>query len=355
MNICLKSSQCLLFALLLIYFVILLKFLYGVQTHDIDQNLLKFQPTPTPLLHLQDAKTLSYYQNYRISHSDLFRIISQYQINNEFTCSGPVDVVICAHSNPVHKTLRNAVRQTWGSPTYWPGYRVKTLFFVGLVSSNSSLQAAIERENDFFNDIIQGVFEDSYRNLTFKALTLLQWVKTFCAQATYLLKVDDDMAVNIFSLSSLLLRNTKTRLRERELACATFENITVKRKGKWSATFEECPLTVYPRYCSGSLVLMRTSVASLLLDAVRLEKFFWVDDIYVTGMLAKVANITHRSLNHGAIFNENYIVVRLSSENWRNYYFGTTKNADIIITSWNQMVEQLDFSELKALKMNSAR
>ena len=320
--------------------------LYYVQTsRDIDQNLFKFQLLPTPL-HPQDTASLAYYQNYRISHADLFRIISQYKMNNEFTCSGPVDVIICIHSNPVHETLRKAVRQTWGSPKYWSGYRVKTLFFVGLVSSNSPLQVAIERENDFFNDIIQGVFEDSYRNLTFKALTLLQWVTTFCAQATYLLKVDDDMTVNIFSLSSLLLRNTTTRLRERELACATMDNITVKRRGKWSVTLEECPLTVYPRYCTGWLVLMRTSLVPHLLDAVRQEKFFWVDDIYVTGILAKVANVTHRSLNHGTIFNETNIVAKLNSKKWRNYYFGTTKNADIIITSWNGMIEQLHFSEL---------
>ena len=47
---------------------------------------------------------------------------------------------------------------------------------------------------------IQVDFEDSYRNLTAKAMSALAWIGRYCNQTRYVLKTDDDAYVNMRAL-----------------------------------------------------------------------------------------------------------------------------------------------------------
>lgn len=47
-------------------------------------------------------------------------------------------------------------------------------------------------------------FIDSYYNLTLKSIVLLKWVKLNCFTARYIMKVDDDVYLNVDNLFTLL-------------------------------------------------------------------------------------------------------------------------------------------------------
>lgn len=60
------------------------------------------------------------------------------------------------------------------------------------------------------NDIIVEKFYDTYNNLTLKSVMLLKWVINNCVNLTYLMKVDDDMFVNIPALLKSLKQRPKS-------------------------------------------------------------------------------------------------------------------------------------------------
>jgi hypothetical protein len=62
---------------------------------------------------------------------------------------------------------------------------------------NQSVQTALAKEVELYQDFIIGSFEDTYRKLTLKTLHILDWASTYCTKAQYLLKTDDDMFLNI--------------------------------------------------------------------------------------------------------------------------------------------------------------
>jgi hypothetical protein len=61
-------------------------------------------------------------------------------------------------------------------------------------------QAALEFEAEQYHDIVQEDFQDTYHNLTYKGIAGLKWISYFCPHARFILKTDDDIFVNTFTL-----------------------------------------------------------------------------------------------------------------------------------------------------------
>ena len=61
----------------------------------------------------------------------------------------------------------------------------------------------VKEERDKYNDIVQGNFHDSYRNLTYKNMFGLLWVSNFCEQAEFVIKTDDDMYVDLYEVFTI--------------------------------------------------------------------------------------------------------------------------------------------------------
>ena len=74
--------------------------------------------------------------------------------------------------------------------------------------------------------------------------------------------------------------------------------LPVLREGKWAASFSDIPenITTYPTYCSGWLYITTPATAARLAEKAQNVKFFWIDDVWVTGYLAQDLNITHLDL-----------------------------------------------------------
>ena len=48
---------------------------------------------------------------------------------------------------------------------------------------------------------MQGHFIDNYFNLTLKTISMMKWISDYCYKVKYVLKVDDDMFVNMQNLT----------------------------------------------------------------------------------------------------------------------------------------------------------
>jgi len=60
---------------------------------------------------------------------------------------------------------------------------VRLAFIFGRLSSVRGAEEALNVESGRYGDIVQGNFVDSYRNLTLKSLTDLDWVVDHCPAA----------------------------------------------------------------------------------------------------------------------------------------------------------------------------
>jgi len=71
----------------------------------------------------------------------------------------------------------------------------------------------------------------------------------------------------------------------------------VYRNGKWKLSKEEFPFSHYPPYESGSAYVITGDLTRDLLETSEYVPPIFIDDVYVTGILGKVLNVTHA--HHG--------------------------------------------------------
>lgn len=207
-----------------------------------------------------------------------------FKLPNSCNSSKPLWVGMVS-SAPQNFYNREKIRTTWGNSQ-------QVVFLLGL--ANSTLQPLIEQEAREYGDIVQGSFIDSYRNLTYKHVMGLLWATKNCPGARYLLKLDDDVFVNTPYLNSYLPSLPEQRL----IFCPVVAGSLVKRsyRSKWRVTPEEYSARWYPPYCTGWVIVYSPDVASALYTQAQKESYFWIDDVHITGTIAKKLNITHTAL-----------------------------------------------------------
>ncbi|CAM4758700.1 unnamed protein product [Rotaria magnacalcarata] len=157
---------------------------------------------------------------------------------------------------------------------------------------------AVKFENDLYQDIVQEDFLDSYRNLTHKAVMALKWISTYCSQASYILKTDDDMIVNTFMLlKHLKFRDSYQMKQNNSIFCRVYESMDVFRDKniKWYLSEKEYPPKKFPPFCSGS---EKSSfiIHSLQQDSIREAAIFMANEI--TPFLALPIELIYLLLNH---------------------------------------------------------
>lgn len=116
---------------------------------------------------------------------------------------------IAVISAPNNFERRAMVRQTWPnhlknqSNIYNQLDVVGFGFIVGLTRDRAVQQNVME-ESDNYGDILQINTMDKYVNLSMKVAGLMNWVENYCPGVDYVLKVDDDVYVNVHNLATIL-------------------------------------------------------------------------------------------------------------------------------------------------------
>lgn len=107
---------------------------------------------------------------------------------------------------------RESIRQTWlqqfhriqtenGLPINLSGYG-----FIAGQTKDENLQIRIEEESKIYGDILQVGIIDNYYNLTLKVVGLVNWLNNHCSDVDFVLKVDDDIFVNVRNLGAVLIK-----------------------------------------------------------------------------------------------------------------------------------------------------
>ncbi|KAL3982761.1 Galactosyltransferase family protein [Acanthocheilonema viteae] len=157
---------------------------------------------------------------------------------------------------------------------------------------DNKVQKQLVEESRRERDLIQQNFRDSYKNLTWKALMWLRFMDEYCPNIQYIIKLDDDVVGNILQTLHFLNVHFKTVSlleSEKQIFCRVIYHRQVSRekKDKWYVTEDELPSKYYSNYCVGMAIIFTGDLSSLLLRAAIQERYFWIDDYFITGILAK--------------------------------------------------------------------
>lgn len=239
------------------------------------------------------------FQRWRLTKSEYpLSLTVPFLIKNEQICDGDVTLLIIVHTAIFHFERRSQLRMTIANTKlFMHRYKLKIAFLLGTTEDKTGAML-VEQENRVYGDIVQGDFLDTYRNLTNKGVMGFRWVTKFCSHAQMVLKIDDDIFVNIFKIIGYYFPMHKRR--KNLIMCNTiFPGRIMRRHSRWTVNTDEFRGRMfYPKYCSGFAVLMGTDTIRAFYQAAHITPSFWVDDVYLFGLLPNMAKISHRALNH---------------------------------------------------------
>ena len=268
-----------------------------------------------------------------------------YTINTPHICDkSDIFLIIYIHTAPSHYKRRMVIRETWGNPKFYSDLHVRLVFVMGqgVNETSSGSQDGLMFESEQYHDIVQENFQDSYRNLTYKGIAALKWISTYCSHAKYVLKSDDDIFVNMFTLLRHLRSIDKVGGTNSHgfIMCLVWHRMKVMRTGKWKVDVKEWKDDYYPVYCSGSAFVMSMDVALRLHEVSYHVPFFWVDDFYVTGLLPlKASNITHKQFMSTYVLDGRKLEEKFTGPQWFTYIFSHVHNLNMIQSVWSRLLQ----------------
>lgn len=222
-------------------------------------------------------------EEYRLMSPETYRYI----LNQPAVCHHREPfLVFMVPVSPLQAEARKAIRDTWGAP----GQDTLTLFYVGLPEGGqgSSTQRELEEESRKHADIIQMDFQDSYQNLTIKTMMMMNWLAAHCPNATFVMKVDADIFVNVFYLMGRL----QSSPRQNFITGSVIWDGKPRRDvhSKWHVSEELYPEDRFPPYVSGAGYVFSADLAARISWASRFVRMIPLEDVYV-GLCLRVLGV----------------------------------------------------------------
>ncbi|XP_069830756.1 beta-1,3-galactosyltransferase 2-like [Dendropsophus ebraccatus] len=177
---------------------------------------------------------------------------------------------------------RHTIRETWGNESLYD-VDVVRIFLVGLpVHIPDRTQQLLEKESVLFGDIIQQDFMDTYYNLTLKTLMAMEWVTKFCPSASYVMKIDSDMFLNVDYLVHKVLHPNKP-VHQNYFTGHILGRSLPRRdpSSKWYVPKEVYPDDKYPPYCAGPGYLFSTDMAKKIYDVAQEIRVIPMEDVFM--------------------------------------------------------------------------
>lgn len=236
---------------------------------------------------------------YRVRQTKVNPYLYDLILSPRSLCDQDTFMIILIHSHHPNTERRTAIRNTWGSVTQngsWPNMaetiseKIKLVFVFG-THKDVGLNDLIREEWQKFDDVAQGNFMDSYQNMTLKSLLGLKLVSQQCTAAKYLFKNDDDMFINVPYLVDVLRNRTTTM--HRAIMGPLNVGSKVYRNGKWKLSRTDFPFQFYPPYESGAAYLITCDIVRELYETSEYVPSIFIDDVYITGILGRILNVTH--------------------------------------------------------------
>ncbi|XP_070547541.1 uncharacterized protein [Ptychodera flava] len=190
-----------------------------------------------------------------------------------------VFLLLITPSSATKQKEREVIRNTRGKRSEFLGKKIVQIFLIGRTTS-SSTDRQIMNENNRYKDIVVVDIMDNYKNLTLKTVMLLKWATFYCPNARYVMKVDDDVFINLHNLVSILVAAPRSR---HVVAYVHKDSKPLRdpKYKKWYVTYDEWPYDTYPPYPNGPGYVMSYDVARDVFLSAHRMKFFRFEDVYV--------------------------------------------------------------------------
>jgi len=233
--------------------------------------------------------SLQYVVTSRSSGSDVTCCRFNYlqKVYDVCTDSGQLLAVIVVCSAVENSARRHAIRASWASPDHLRTLGLRVVYVLGRAEGRDE-DVSVEARR--YGDIVQADFVDSYSNLSVKSLAALHWAAEFAACAKFVVKTDDDTFINTHLLSRDL---SGTAHRRFVMGHVIARAQPVRTPGaKWFTPISVYAADTYPTYASGAAyVISGDGIQPVLRAAAARGRVFWIEDVYVTGMLARAAEL----------------------------------------------------------------
>lgn len=266
----------------------------------------------------------------------------------------PVFLFVYVHTSPSNFMRRISIRETWANRALFRDMRL--VFMMGKTLETKTNEM-LKLESNVYNDIVQEDFHDSYKNLTYKGIMAMKWISEYCNHTQYILKVDDDIVSNIFIVLRHLKSLQKSKInQEKSVMCLVWDGMVVQRekKNKWYVPKELYGPDRFSQYCSGSAYLFTGDMPAEMYKKSLYLKFMWVDDFYITGLLADAVNATHRNWNSLYIINSGLVETTFLNKKSDRVAFGhIPKKINKMYSVW-KFVFETQLAHFPSLKTHKA-
>ncbi len=113
------------------------------------------------------------------------------------------------------------------------------------------------------------------------------------------------------------------------------------KSDKWYVSREEYPDDTYPPWCEGFAYITKPTLTRKLYQASLRVKYYWIDDVYVTGILMQKIGAKHRQFRNP--FGYGMMGTKNAHTDGRNLdviflldKYGKNKHVEIWKAVWNQ-------------------
>nr|XP_002731618.1 PREDICTED: uncharacterized protein LOC100371092 [Saccoglossus kowalevskii] len=196
-------------------------------------------------------------------------------------------ILVGVESAPSHFDSRSAIRQTWANRNLQKNHSTRVVFLVGIPES-VEIQEELSRESLEYDDIVQGSFQEHYRNLTRKTIMFLRWSYYFCLSANFVIKTDDDVFVNLMIIVPQLSLMPKG-----DIYLGQHQgNPRVIRdpQNKWYTSYDVYPDEYYPSYNIGALYIISGDLSRRCYEYISENRTGYIssEDAYIGVIMSKL-------------------------------------------------------------------
>ena len=176
--------------------------------------------------------------------------------------------------------------------------------FILAKSSDSIIHHYVDEESTEFQDIWFGNFMDTYQNLTRKTLLMLNVFTEFYPNAKYLLKIDDNVGLNLRVLLDVL-----NDIPETEFILGHVLNESAPMRGecykKWYLPEDIYHKPTFPPYTTGPAYILTHNAAKQILSVCSdINEKLHLEDVFFTGICREKANV---AIKDDARFCQRYV------------------------------------------------
>lgn len=212
------------------------------------------------------------------------------------------DILILCFVRGTDRESRNFIREILGKLNQMENveYKFQILFVFGqsYMSKDAAknLTKEWQLENKEHHDLIIAETEDSYNTVIIKEINAFNWVlKAYenSSKLKWIMKMDDDVLLNIPELKTVL-KTHEEDLDKEAIICRVIRATPVRKpNSKWYTPWYLYPEIKYPHYCYGPMYILSVPAIRTLTKLFEqdFQHFLWLEDVYLTGILAQKGTI----------------------------------------------------------------